>query len=65
MVYNYEFNLKLHDKIKIGHDIIISVSRLGTKNTDFACDAPRHISFVRQELIETEEIVVEEIILKQ
>jgi len=57
----YEINLKLFDKIRIGNDIIFTVTRLGTKTTDFGISAPRNISIVRQELNTKEEQVVEEI----
>ncbi len=51
MNYNYEITLKLFDKVRIGNDIIISVQKLGTKNTDFGCEAPKHVSIVRGELV--------------
>jgi len=64
MNYNYEFTLKLYDKIRLGNDIILSVNRLGTKNTDFGIEAPKHISIVRYELQE-KEVLLEEVILKR
>ena len=67
MNYDYEINLKLHDKIRIGNDVVITVCRLGTKNTHFSFVAPRHISIIRQELDDKEEteILIEEVILKR
>ncbi len=49
MKYDHEITLKLGDKLKIGDDIVIILCRLGTTNTHFGCEAPRHINIVRQE----------------
>jgi len=50
MNYDYEISLNLNDKIKIGNDVIIIVSKIHLNDVRLAFEAPRHISIIRQEL---------------
>ncbi|VAW98198.1 hypothetical protein MNBD_GAMMA22-1205 [hydrothermal vent metagenome] len=50
MNYDHKITLKLGDKLKIGDETIMILSRFGTANVHFACEAPRHISILRQEV---------------